>query len=54
MCHYFVLSEKRLGLQTGLQPVNKKLGQPVEDVHVYSNKKRQVLAKETPGSEKDK
>ena len=50
----FVFSEKRLNLQTGQQSVSKKLGQPAEDVHVYSNKKRQLLAIEAPGSEKDK
>ncbi|XP_046634887.1 polycomb protein Sfmbt-like isoform X3 [Daphnia pulicaria] len=47
-------SEKRLNLQPGQQPVNRKLGQPAEDVHVYSNKKRLLLAKEVPGSDKDK
>jgi hypothetical protein len=53
--HTFIaFIEKRLNLQPGQQPVNRKLGQPAEDVHVYSNKKRLLLAKEVPGSDKDK
>ena len=53
--HNFIpLAEKRLNLQPGQQPVNRKLGQPAEDVHVFTNKKRLLLAKETPGSDKDK
>lgn len=55
MWHNFIpLAEKRLNLQPGQQPVNRKLGQPAEDVHVFTNKKRLLLAKETPGSDKDK
>ncbi|KAK4018260.1 hypothetical protein OUZ56_000323 [Daphnia magna] len=47
-------SEKRFNLLPGQQPTNRKLGQPTEDVHVYSNKKRLLLAKEIAGPDKDK
>lgn len=52
--HFCVIIEKRLNLQPGQQPANRKLGQPLEDVHIYSNKKRLQLSKEVTGSDKDK
>lgn len=50
----FPCLEKRFNLLPGQQPTNRKLGQPTEDVHVYSNKKRLLLAKEIAGPDKDK